>query len=246
MVLVIMCISVLPNKKRRLAGRRVAALCCDRLQLELDFVVRRFFDPEIGERRILAFHLLRPSENRARVARSHPYPYTINHAPLEFDRGDEELDLRAFPAVSVATRESGDGAGVRFVQDKRFPPSRRSFSASRRSSISASASSGNSTSCTTARTFSIICVTARSRSPALAVARRICAETRARSSCGQEIDDALDGGVGAVIGGFETAVGTVGWVGSVMCQRRSKIASAGRSKDASRKDAGAEAQVGAS
>ena len=30
------------------------------------------------------------------------------------------------------------------------------------------------------------------------------------------------------------------------CQRRSKIASAGRSKDASRKDAGAEAQVGAS
>ena len=32
----------------------------------------------------------------------------------------------------------------------------------------------------------------------------------------------------------------------LICQRRSKIASAGRSKDASRKDAGAEAQVGAS
>ena len=38
----------------------------------------------------------------------------------------------------------------------------------------------------------------------------------ASSSRGQEIDDALDGGVGAVIGGFEPAVGTVGWVWPVM------------------------------
>ena len=37
-----------------------------------------------------------------------------------------------------------------------------------------------------------------------------------RSSCGEEIDDALDGGVGAVIGCFETAVGTAPWVRPVM------------------------------
>ena len=38
----------------------------------------------------------------------------------------------------------------------------------------------------------------------------------ARSSCSQEIDDALDGGVGAVIGGFEPAVWTVLRVRPVM------------------------------
>src|SRR5271166_3463996 len=41
-------------------------------------------------------------------------------------------------------------------------------------------------------------------------------EAPGRSSCSQEIDDALDGGVGAVIGGFEPAVWTVLRVGPVM------------------------------
>ena len=41
-------------------------------------------------------------------------------------------------------------------------------------------------------------------------------EAPGRSSCSQEIDDALDGGVGAVIGGFEPAFWTVLRVGSVM------------------------------
>ena len=41
-------------------------------------------------------------------------------------------------------------------------------------------------------------------------------EALGRSSCSQEIDDALDGGVGAVIGGFEPAFWTVLRVGSVM------------------------------
>ena len=37
-----------------------------------------------------------------------------------------------------------------------------------------------------------------------------------RSGRRQEVDDPLDGGVGAVIGGFEAAVGTVMGVGPVM------------------------------
>ena len=41
-------------------------------------------------------------------------------------------------------------------------------------------------------------------------------EAPGRSSCSQEIDDALDGGVGAVIGGFEPAVWTVLRVRPVM------------------------------
>ncbi len=44
----------------------------------------------------------------------------------------------------------------------------------------------------------------------------IVTEALARSSCSQEIDDALDGGVGAVIGGFEPAVWTVLRVRPVM------------------------------
>ena len=41
-------------------------------------------------------------------------------------------------------------------------------------------------------------------------------EAAGRSSCSQEIDDALDGGIGAVIGGFEPAVWTVLRVRPVM------------------------------
>ena len=41
-------------------------------------------------------------------------------------------------------------------------------------------------------------------------------EAPGRSSCSQKIDDALDGGVGAVIGGFEPAVWTVLRVRPVM------------------------------
>src|SRR5208337_1479053 len=41
-------------------------------------------------------------------------------------------------------------------------------------------------------------------------------EAPGRSSCSQEIDDALDGGIGAVIGGFEPAVWTVLRVRPVM------------------------------
>jgi hypothetical protein len=41
-------------------------------------------------------------------------------------------------------------------------------------------------------------------------------EASGRSSCSQEIDDALDGGVGAVIGGFEPAVWTALRVRPVM------------------------------